>query len=262
MKPLVLQSGKRDLVIDPPIMNTFGMLSASGDLARAPAGSLGAIITPALSLQPRTPARPPRFLPFQGGFLLHTGHPNPGLSSTLQTNHSRWQKSPTPIIVHLLAETPNSLIQMVQLLESVESVAGIELGILRMPGKESVELAECATQGELPVLIQLPLNAEDDQILAVAETKPDAFCIGPPRGALPTNLGEVIEGRLYGPFLLPLALQAVRRWTELTAIPIVGGCGIYRVADLTAMLNVGARAIQLDTVLWTRPAEILIAQTE
>jgi dihydroorotate dehydrogenase len=148
---------------------------------------------------------------------------------------------------------------MVQQLESVEVVSGIELGLMRGPERESVELVSAATQGELPVLVHLPMDAEDGQILAVVETQPEALTMGPPRGALTGADGELITGRLYGPFLLPLTLQTIRRWNDLTQIPVFGGCGISRAEDVSSIFKAGASAIQLGTVLWTRPEEFIAA---
>ncbi len=72
---------KHDLTFEPPIMNAAGVLGFFPD-RHGPIdwGMLGAFITNPISLSPRTPAHGSRFEAYPGGFLLHTGYPNPGLS--------------------------------------------------------------------------------------------------------------------------------------------------------------------------------------
>jgi dihydroorotate dehydrogenase len=76
-----------------------------------------------------------------------------------------------------------------------------------------------------------------------------AVSLAPPRGILPTQGGETIQGRLYGPAILPMALRVVGELKEL-GIPTIGAGGIYTQEQLDAMLAAGAIAVQLDAVLW------------
>jgi dihydroorotate dehydrogenase (NAD+) catalytic subunit len=85
---------------------------------------MGAFITNPVSLRPRTPAQGPRLLPFPGGFLLHSGNPNPGLRRVIQLYAGRWARSPLPVVVHLLAESPAEVSEMAERLERVDGVAG------------------------------------------------------------------------------------------------------------------------------------------
>jgi dihydroorotate dehydrogenase len=58
-----------------------------------------------------------------------------------------------------------------------------------------------------------------------------------------------VQGRLYGPAILPMALRVVHELTQL-GIPTIGAGGIYTQEHKNAMLAVGALAVQLDAVLW------------
>src|SRR5262249_186697 len=118
---------KRDLVFRTPLMN------AAGTLGFAPEPHVpiewppfGAFATNPLTLRPRAPVAAPHMLPYPGGFLLHTGLPNPGFSATLKTYAPRWATTKLPIIVHLMADRPEETAQMVQRLENLENVAAIE----------------------------------------------------------------------------------------------------------------------------------------
>ena len=66
---------------------------------------------------------------------------------------------------------------------------------------------------------------------------------------LPGREARLVSGRLYGPAILPLALNAVRSLKKL-GLPVIAGGGVFRKKDGEAMLSAGALAVQLDAVLW------------
>jgi hypothetical protein len=69
---------KRDLVLNQPFVNASGTLGFAPDLRVQPAISrLGAFITNPISRGPRQPAANRAYLPSPGGFLLHSGPPQP-----------------------------------------------------------------------------------------------------------------------------------------------------------------------------------------
>ena len=76
---------KRDLELHSPWMNATGMLGfAPNPRGQVALDKLGAFVTNPVSLRPRAPAQNRALLPFPGGFLLHTGWPNPGLRAVLR----------------------------------------------------------------------------------------------------------------------------------------------------------------------------------
>ena len=244
---------KYDLSFTPPLMNAAGSLGFAPD-TRGPVdlARLGAFVTNPISLRGRSPARDRRVLEYPGGFLLHSGAPNPGLSQAIRRHAAHWARSPVPVLAHLLAEDPNELAEMVKRLEAVEGVSGIELGL--PPGCETGAMLEllAAAAGELPVIARLPLEraAELGQALAAQPDPPvAAISLGAPRGALQAPGGEIVSGRLYGPGVFPLVLQTVRLLTQ-AGLPVIGAGGVYRSEQAEAMLSAGALAVQLDAVLW------------
>ncbi len=241
---------KHDLVFDLPSMNAAGTLGFAPDLHNSLDWSkLGSFVTNPISLTGRTPAHGRRFVPYPGGFLLHTGFPNPGLSSVLRHNARHWQHSPLPVIVHLLARSVEELMGMARRLENVDGVSGLEV---RLSSDASAEMVAAFTQaagGELPVIMQLPMERSVELAARASQAGAVAVSLAPPRGILPTQGGETIQGRLYGPAILPMALRVVRELKEL-GIPTIGAGGIYTQEQLDAMLAAGAIAVQLDAVLW------------
>ncbi len=241
---------KHDLTFDPPIMNAAGTLGFTPDLHNAVDWSrLGAFVTNPISLTPRTPARGQRYMAYPGGFILHTGYPNPGLSPFLRNFARHWQHSPVPVIVHLLARSVDELTRMVRRLENVEGVSGLEVGLTSDAKAETVYTFTQAACGELPVIMHLPMERCAELAARVIQAGAAAISMAPPRGILPTQGGEIIHGRLYGPAVLPTALRVVRELKE-QGIPTIGAGGIYTQEQLKSMLSAGAMAVQLDCVLW------------
>jgi len=240
---------KHDLAIDPPLMNAAGSLGFSPDLYCPMDWSrMGAFVTNPISLMPRTPARGKRFIAYPGGFLLHTGFPNPGLSHVLRRYAAQWSRSTIQVMVHLLAQSPEEVMKMGRQLESVEGVVGLEVGVASDASAEMVVALTQAASGELPVIMCLPVERSVELAANAMEAGADAISLAPPRGVYPSE-GEMVQGRLYGPAILPLALRMVRELSRL-GIPTIGAGGIYTLEHKDAMLAVGALAVQLDSVLW------------
>jgi dihydroorotate dehydrogenase len=241
---------KHDLAIDPPLMNAAGSLGFTPDLHSGMDWSrMGAFVTHPVSLEPRTPAHGKRFFPFPGGFLLHTGYPNPGITQVLRRYARQWNRSPIPVIVNLLARSAEGVSMMVRRLEPVEGVIGVEIGVTSDASAEHVAGLTQAAFGELAVIMRLPMERSVELAQYALNAGAVAISLAPPRGAYPNGEGELIQGRMYGPAVLPMALRTVQELTK-QGIPTIGGGGIYTQEHKGAMFAAGALAVQLDSVLW------------
>jgi dihydroorotate dehydrogenase (NAD+) catalytic subunit len=205
---------------------------------------LGAFVTNPVSQGARTPAKGERFAAFAGGFLLHSGLPNPGLSAVIRNNRKRWARSKIAVIVHLLALGPDSLARMIERLEGVEGVMGIEVGLPPdVHPAAAYDFAQAAI-GELPAIVRLPLEQAEELARAVVEAGASAVSLGAPRGKL-TSVG----GRIYGPSVFPLALRVVEKLVG-AGLAVIGAGGVYQAQDVDAMLSAGAMGVQVDAILW------------
>lgn len=240
---------KRDLIFHEPLLNAAGTLGFAPDgRAPIPWDRLGAFVTNPISLHARRAAALPRLLEFSGGFLIHSGLPNPGLASALKRYARRWQEAELPVIVALMADRPEQTRRMVQALESCENVMAAELGFAPQLASDVILLAVEMCRGELPLICSLPA----EQILSlggrVIDTGAAALSVAAPRGALPQD-GEVITGRMFGPALYPRSLEVVYSASKI-GLPIIGGGGVSTQADADAMLAAGAVAVQMDSTFW------------
>jgi dihydroorotate dehydrogenase len=243
---------KRDLYFSKPLMNAAGSLGFAPDpRAGIPFDSFGAFVTNPFSLRPRVPAAKPEILEYPGGFLLHSGLPNPGFNTGIKRYASRWDKSNLPIIIHLMADRPEETQRMVQMLEMHENVMAAELGFAPLLANDILLLTLEMCLGELPLIFSLPM----EQVLSLGprliQEGAQAISISAPRGALPLTPipSPLVTGRLYGPSLFPRALETVYSAAKL-GLPIIGAGGVWTKENAEAMLSVGALAVQVDAALW------------
>lgn len=243
------------------------VLKELGDL------NLGAFVTNPISLRPRLPTAQPAAIEYPGGFLLHTGLPNPGFHAALKKYSAKWTRSELPVIVHLMADRSEETQQMVQMLESQENVMAVELGFAPLLADDIILLTLEMCLGELPLIFSLPV----EQILSLGprlmQDGAQAISVAAPRGALnpPLPAGdreasrseaegglgvrEITQGRLFGPSLFPQTLSVVESAAKL-GIPIIGAGGVWTKENADALLSVGALAVQVDAALWN-PAFVI-----
>jgi dihydroorotate dehydrogenase len=240
---------KKELVLVKPLMNAAGTLGFMPDpRAPLPWDQLGAFITNPISLHPRRATRDPAMIRYPGGFLMHTGLPNPGFEAMLKQYERRWQEATLQIVPHLMADRPEETQSMVRALEAVENVGAVELGFAPLLADDIILLAIDMSRGELPLIASLP----SEQVLRVGaravEHGAAAVSIAAPRGTL-TEDGKMISGRLFGPSLFPLTMDVVKSAAK-AGIPIIGAGGVAALEQARAIIEAGAIGAQMDFALW------------
>jgi dihydroorotate dehydrogenase (NAD+) catalytic subunit len=248
---------KRDLYFSKPLMNAAGSLGFAPDVQTREvletSQVFGAFVTNPLSLRARVPAAKPEVIEYPGGFLLHSGLPNPGFNAAVKKYAPRWDKSDLPVIVHLMADRPEETQYMVQALEMQENVMGAELGFAPLLANDIILLTLEMCLGEIPLIFSLPV----EQVLSLGprliQKGAQAISISAPRGALPKGQGSgnrgIVTGRIYGPSIFPRALETVYSAAKI-GLPIIGAGGVWSKENAEAMLSAGALAVQVDAALW------------
>lgn len=248
---------KRDLVLEKPFMNAPGTLGFAPDAHAMPfLDALGAFITNPISRHARQAAENRSCLIFPGGFLLHTGWPNPGIRRAIARHRRAWAAAPLPVIVHLLGEAPQRITEMVRQLEGLKNLFAVEIDL--PPDCDAALLRNFldASEGELPNIISLEGSQMPELLDVLLERKPAAVHLQPPRGTLPDPAGGLVSGRLYGPSILPLMLQSIKRSYE-TGLRVIASGGVFSPADAQAVLDAGAFAVGLAAALWGTDTSLL-----
>ena len=281
---------KVGLALANPVMPAAGCFGLGTEYARlVEIEVLGAVLVGPITARPRRGAEPPRTLPIPGGVLLHTGLANPGVAAVTRRTARAWVRSPVPILVHVAGTTPEETASCCRRLSGMAAVAGVELGLRdtidvstapagRTPGagpypyKDNgagrgltaaiddatavISAAHAATSQ--PLIVRLPLVWADALCEPAVEAGADALTVAaPPRGTAWHEASErFVTGRLYGPFVLPLALRALRRVAERVSVPLIGCGGIHSVEDALTFLRAGATAVQVGGALWRDPASL------
>ncbi len=247
---------KRDLYFSKPHINAVGSLGFAPDPRNGIAldtRAFGAFVTNPISLRPRLPTAQPALIHFPGGFLLHTGLPNPGFKNVLKKYSAKWNRSDLPIIVNLMADRPEETQQMVRGLENIENVMAVELGFAPLLSDDIIILNLEMCLGEIPLIFSLP----HEQVLSLGarliQLGADAISVASPRGALYDKDGTLITGRLYGQSLFPRSLEVIHS-AAMIGLPIIGAGGVWTDANAESMLKAGAMAVETDAQLWVPKA--------
>lgn len=253
------RTGKKPLIIENPVMPASGIFGFDGS---AYAGlidmtKLGAIVTNPVSWKPRHVARGPRVVPLASGALVHTGLPNPGVRHVIQEYGKRWARAYAPVIVHVIATTPDEVAWCAEELDSCEGVAAIELGLHDQATAADIQNMVQAVQdsAQLPLLVRVPLYAAVECARASQRAGADALVVAaPPRGTeRDPETGRLAGGRVYGPWLKAQALRAVGQVAQVVTLPVIGCGGIHSPDDARDFLDAGAAAVQIDTLVWIQP---------
>jgi dihydroorotate dehydrogenase len=189
--------------------------------------------------------------------LLHTGHPNPGLSALIHRERASWRALGLPVIVHLLANDEHELERMGERIEMIEEVGAIEMDLSEATRVQVSSWTRAAARSQIPVIAQFPLGTSADLAAQAVQAGAAAVSVGPPRGSLPDPGGYLVEGRMYGPCLLPLALRTVEQWAVRVGAPVLGSGGVTTSRARQAMTDAGASGVVFDTILWTEPERTL-----
>ena len=229
---------------------------------------LGAIVTKAISLEPRHGNAAPRVAEFPGGMLNSVGLANPGLKA-VRADALPWLVSrlhAAKVLVNVVGFTEGEYAEVITGLEDVPGVAAYELN-LSCPNTSAggVEfgadpdvvrrvVAGCRAATRRPLIAKLSPALPDPALIAEAAVAGGADGLsavntlpGYLNGAGGPRLGNG-NGGVSGPALLPIGVLTVRKIRErLPAIPVIGVGGVRSAADVRQYLAAGAELVAIGT---------------
>ncbi|PKO07350.1 MAG: hypothetical protein CVU41_01225 [Chloroflexi bacterium HGW-Chloroflexi-3] len=226
---------------------TAGFIPGRGLLNQFP--EIALFITNPISYHPRRPATLRNIIPYQGGFMVHNGHPNPGLKKVILQYRKSWENAILPVCVNILSGEPHNIEKMVRTLESIENIAAIELGIDNSLKEPDIEANIQSAMGELPIILSLPFEFVFQEWLGrILIQEIVAISIQAPRGVLKQN-DQYFHGRLYGRSKFPLTLHAVQHLTSFEK-PIFAGVGVLDESQISRLFEMGANNFQGHEIIW------------
>lgn len=249
--------GKNSLTLETPVMPAAGTFGY-GDLYRdlIDIEKLGALVTNPVTYQAWNPASGTRVVPLDGGMLLHTGLPNPGLGKIVNKYRGAWKMLPLPVIVHVVATTPEDVRRCAVTLDREDSVSAIELGLNDDVSNADAErfVQTAVEHAEKPVIVRLPFTNVETLAEIASDAGAGAVVIsGAPRGTARDASGRLVSGRVYGPLLKPIILRIVGQMARKLPLPVIGCGAIHSAQDARDYLEAGARAVQIDSATWIQP---------
>ncbi len=270
-----------------PIMTasgTYGYSSEYNDFIDV--SNLGAIVTKAISINPKMGNEGDRIFETTGGMINRIGLENVGIKEFIDKKLPDLKEKNIDFVMNLAGSTFEDYIMAAQVaqeanIKAIEvnvSCPNVKQGCLEFGvnpeslGKLTREIRKVYKNF---LIIKLTPNVSDIESLARAVEENGADCIS----AINTlkGLGVKIEilpnrqikkssvqGGLSGKCIKPVALSMVKRIKEVVNIPIIGIGGISNTSDVLEFFSVGADAVQIGTENFTNPTitETIIKELE
>lgn len=218
-------------------------------------GRWGAFVTGAVTARTRRSSGELRLIDLETALLMEHSAANPGVGRVIKEHAETWKHLGVPVIVHVDGITPDDVAECVVRLAIVDGVGGIELSFSEAEDEGAVGAlisAACEIDGP-PLLVQLPMRRAALFAPICVEAGADALVVGaPPIGLMPSG-SDWVSGHMYGRAMLPLVVRAVRETLERVDVPIIAAGGVHVREDVDTLLQAGAQAVQIDTLVWRDP---------
>jgi dihydroorotate dehydrogenase (NAD+) catalytic subunit len=265
----------RDLSLANPVLvasGTFGYGVEYGEVMDVQ--RLGAICCKGTTLRARVGNKPPRVTETPAGMLNSIGLQNPGVDAVIERYAALWASWKVPVIVNVAGESIEDYVAVVQRLDGVPGVAGIELNIsCPNVGKGGTQFAVDAEAAgavtaavrratDLPLMVKLSPTVADVRAIAKGIEGAGADAIS----AVNTLSGMALDrerarpllgntyGGLSGPAIKPVALRVVYEVAQVVKVPVVAIGGIASLEDVLDYLMAGAVAVQVGTAIFADPS--------
>lgn len=266
---------KIGLPVDNPILLAGGAIGyGEAVLPGLALSKLGAVTVGPLLMHSRAGAPTPRRQEVEGGFILDTGLQNRGLDATLRKFAKLWRRLGCPVLVQVAESNPRDVSKIVEQLEAVNGVAGIELLLPAEIDRRAVKnLLRAASENcDLPILTKLPLDRAVELAEICVQCEAAGLVVGSAYHSMgseavdseavdseavdseASDLKEVRVGSLYGPIVFPKMLAALQAVSQLKLDCSLIACGgIYTIDHVRQALDCGAKAVQIDSAVWAEP---------
>ena len=264
-----LSVNKGKLKLKNPILTASGTFGYNFEYGRfVNVASLGAIVTKAISLEPRPGNDWQRICETYGGMINSIGLENVGIKKFIEEKLPFLIKGNVDFIVNLAGASIDEYVQLAQICEANDinavelnvSCPNVKSGCLEFGTDETVLHNLVSQVREVYsgcLIVKLTPNVTSVEKIALAAQDAGADAVS----AINTVKGLSVKIRyINGKFQketvqggLSIALGVVNRISQVLDIPIIGIGGIYSLDDVFEFLSVGADAVQIGTANFTHP---------
>ena len=238
---------------------------------------LGGIIVKGLSREPIAGNPPPRIWEAEGGMINSIGLQNIGVRAFVKEKLPGLRRYQTPLFANVFGYEQADYLEVIQVLEDAEGLAGYELnvscpntkhgGIFFSSDTAMLEnlVASVKQIARRPVMVKLSPNVSSIATIAKAAEAGGADAIS----LVNTFISLAVDARtrkprigagfggLSGPAIKPIALRMVYEAARAVKIPVVGLGGIGTGEDAAEFMIAGATAVEVGTATFWDPSSPL-----
>jgi len=236
--------------------------------------SPGAVITKAVTLNPREGNKHTRIIETEAGMINSIGLENCGIDTFLKEKLPVLKSKHIDFIMNAAGSTIDEYIELAKICQNAEikavelnvSCPNVKSGCLEFGTDENslyelVSLVRQEFKGFLIVKLTPNVTSIEKIGLAAQNAGADAAsAVNTVKGtAVKLNLingkfqKTVVTGGYSGRGIKPAAVNAVMRLSNVLDIPVIGMGGIYTLDDMLEFFAAGAEAVQIGTANFTHP---------
>ncbi|MCK5131133.1 MAG: dihydroorotate dehydrogenase [Candidatus Sabulitectum sp.] len=259
---------------DSPVMLASGTAGFGEELLDLQCLSgVGAVVSKAVTFEPRAGNPPPRLLETPFGLLNSIGLANPGVYHVLKHILPVAAGLPCPLLINVAGESVDEFADVVRVLEGSSAHMGYEINVSCPNVAEGgaafgvdPQVVLRVAQGvsrvtDRPFSVKLTPNGGDMVQSAEAAVEGGASAITVCNTFLGMHINwqdgkSVIKRKVAGytsPALLPLVVAKVWQVSNAVSVPVISSGGVSRGDDVLQLLAAGAQMVQVGTRLMRRP---------
>lgn len=280
----ILKVNLNGLELQNPIMTasgTYGYANEFDDYNNV--SNLGAIVTKAISLNPREGNKHLRITETKAGMINSIGLENVGIDKFIEIKLPILKENNISFVMNVAGSTIEEYVEVakkceangIKAIELNVSCPNVKSGCLEFGTDENslynlVSEVRKAYKGFL--IVKLTPNVTAIEKLGIAAQKAGANAISAINTLKGTSIKfnlvngkfrkEIVSGGYSGIGIKPVAIGAICRLAKVVDIPIIGIGGIEEFEDVLEFFAAGAEAVQIGTANFTHPevAEQLVEE--
>ena len=271
----ILKVNLNGLELQNPIMTasgTYGYANEFDDYNNV--ANLGAIVTKAISLNPREGNKHLRITETKAGMINSIGLENVGIDKFIEVKLPILKENNISFVMNVAGSTIEEYVEVAKKCE-VNDIKAIELNV-SCPNVKSGCLEFGTDENSLYnlvsevrkvyngfLIVKLTPNVTAIEKLGVAAQKAGANAISAINTLKGTSIKfnlvngkfrkEIVSGGYSGIGIKPVAIGAICRLSKVVDIPIIGMGGIEELDDVLEFFAAGAEAVQIGTANFTHP---------